>query len=249
MLSLSANTLLLTERQKTILMAIIDEYMGNAKEVGSVQLVNKYGFKLSSATVRNEMVKLMDMGYLDKSHISSGRIPTDLAIRLYVRERVGNTLTNSQKLVQIKQGIFRVRFYPEKLTQAILQILVEQTNSASFVLMDDLSRHYGVSSLFNYEELQELRLLQRILDLLEDENLLKNVFSKYDGDEVTVLIGSELGIKDLESCTLAFTKFNFWDNRVGHMGIVGSKRMNYRDVLPSISAVRDSVEDSLKGWR
>lgn len=230
-------------------MAIIDEYMDHAKEVGSVQLVNKYGFKMSSATVRNEMVKLMDMGYLDKSHISSGRMPTDLAIRLYVSERVNDVLQNSQKLVQIKQGIFRVRFSPEKLIQTILETLVEQTASASFIIMDDMTRHYGVSSLFNYEELQELKLLQRILDLLEDDNLLKNVFSKYQGDEVTVLIGSELGIKDLENCTLAFTKFNFWDNRVGHMGIVGSKRMRYKEVLPTIATVRDSIAESLMGWR
>jgi transcriptional regulator of heat shock response len=230
-------------------MAIIDEYMDNAKEVGSLQLVNKYGFKMSSATVRNEMVKLMSMGYLDKNHISAGRTPTDLAIRLYVSERVGKTLDNSKKQVEIRQGIFSVRFYPEKLIQAMLEILVAQTNCASFILMDDMTRHYGVSSLFNYEELQDLKLLQRVLDLLEDENLLKKVFSKYSGEEVTVLIGSELGIKDLENCTVAFTKFNFWDNRVGHMGIVGSRRMNYKEVLPVITTVRDSIEESLRGWR
>jgi heat-inducible transcriptional repressor len=238
----------LTERQKAILMAIIEEYMENAQEVGSVQLVNKYGFKVSSATVRNEMVRLMDLGYLGQSHVSSGRIPTDLAIRMYVNEKVGSELENSQSIVAIKQGIFRVRFYPEKMTREILRILVEQTKCASFVLLDDMSRHYGVSSLMNYEEMREITLLQRVLDLLEDESLLKSVFSRYDGDEVAVLIGSELGLKDLDDCTLAFTKFEFWDNRIGHMGVVGSKRMDYRNVIPTISEVRNSVESSLRGW-
>lgn len=229
-------------------MAIIEEYMDNAREVGSNQLVDKYNFRLSSATIRNEMVKLMNMGYLGKSHVSSGRLPTDMAFRYYLNERVDNALPDSVKLVNIKQGIFSVRFYPEKMIHSILQILVEQSRAASFVLLDDMTRHYGVSSLGNYEELQNVTLLQRVLDLLEDENLLKNVFSRYDGDEVTVLIGSELGIKDLENCTLAFTKFNFWDNRAGHMGIVGSKRMDYKTVIPALRAVRTSVEDSLKGW-
>lgn len=238
----------LTERQKKILLAIIEEYMKDPQEVGSTQLVKNYNLKVSSATVRNEMVKLMDMGYLDKSHVSSGRLPTDLAFRLYLNEGVSGKVDNNLSLVKIRQGIFRVRFYPEQLIRQILELLVDNTSSASFIVLDDMSRSYGVSSLMNYDELRNIEALQRTLDLLEDENMLKNVFSRYDGDEVTVLIGAELGIKDLDEFALAFTKFDFWDNRSGHMGVIGSRRMDYRKVVPVLNTVRDSVHDSLKGW-
>ena len=74
----------ITERQNAILMAIIKEFMGDANEVGSLSLVEKYHLGVSSATIRNEMVKLMALGLLEKNHISSGRLPTDQALRLYV---------------------------------------------------------------------------------------------------------------------------------------------------------------------
>lgn len=241
--------MILTERQKAILLAIIEEYMKNAHEVGSAQLVKNYDMPVSSATVRNEMMKLMDMGYLDQTHVSAGRQPTDLALRLYVNEKGGGKMKESIRLVKIRQGIFRVRFYPEQLLKEILKQLVDNSGSASFVVLDDLSRYYGVSSLMKYEELQNIKALQRILDLLEDEHMLKNVFSKYDGDEVTLLIGKELGIRDLEDCTLAFTKIDFWDKRSGHIGIVGSRRMDYKSVIPVLKAVRESVDLSLRGWK
>jgi heat-inducible transcriptional repressor len=238
----------LTKRQKEILLAIIEEYMESPDEVGSSQLIKKHDFEVSSATIRNEMVKLMDMGYLEKTHQSSGRLPTDLAFRLYINEKVNREVMNSVEMVDVRQGIFRVRFSPEKLIHSILRILEEQSGTASFILMEDMTRHYGISSLINYEELQNVKFLQRILDLLEDENLLKSVFSKSTGDDVNVLIGSELGIQDLNECAIAFTKFDFWDDRTGHMGVVGSRRMNYQKVIPLLSEVRSAVHSSLKGW-
>ena len=63
----------ITERQKEILMAIISEFMQSPDEVGSLSLLEKYNLGVSSATVRNEMAHLMDLGLLEKSHISSGR--------------------------------------------------------------------------------------------------------------------------------------------------------------------------------
>lgn len=239
----------LTDRQKQILMAVIEEFMKDAQEVGSTELLRKHDFAVSSATIRNEMVRLMEKGFLEKSHISSGRTPTDMAFRLYLNERVRNGLANSVQEVQIRQGIFKVRFDPEQMVKMILEILVEQSNSAAFVLLDDMSRHYGVSSLMNYEELRTVESLQRILDLLEDENLLLQVFNRYQNDDIAVLIGDELGIRDLSECAVAFVKFNFWNNRVGYMGVLGSRRMDYRSVLPALRIVRDSVQDSLKGWK
>lgn len=238
-----------TDRQKEILLAIIEEFMTDAKEVGSTELLRKRDFGVSSATIRNEMVTLMNQGYLEKSHISSGRKPTDMAFRLYLNEKVADGLANSVQEVQIRQGIFRVRFEPEQLLKAILEILVDQSKSASFVLLDDMSRHYGVSSLMNYEELRSVESLQRILDLLEDSNLMQGVFSKYQSDDVSVLIGEELGIRGLTDCSLAFIPLKFWNNRTGHMGVLGSRRLDYKSVIPALRIVRNSVQDSLQGWR
>ncbi len=239
----------ITERQKKVLMAIIEEFMNTAGEVGSSHLVEKYEFNFSPATVRSEMYKLMQEGWLEQSHVSSGRLPTDQAIRMYALEKFKTEIIEAVDFVHIRQGLFKVRFDEEKLVKAILDLLVEYSKSASFLITEDTTRYYGVSSLMQYQELRDLNIIERVLDILEDENVLRKVFSKYDGDEVSLIIGEESGIKDMEHCSIAFIKIPLWDNRYGHMGLIGSKRMNYPKAIKLLQVVRDSLEDSFKGWR
>ena len=72
------------ERKKKILQAVIDEYVNTAEPVSSSALVEKYNLKYSSATVRNELADLEKNGYLDKTHTSSGRVPSEKGYRFYV---------------------------------------------------------------------------------------------------------------------------------------------------------------------
>src|SRR5574344_2476815 len=69
-------------RQKELLKTIVEEYIKTARPVGSKSLCKK--FKCSSATIRNDMADLEDLGYLEKTHISSGRIPSEKGYRFYV---------------------------------------------------------------------------------------------------------------------------------------------------------------------
>ena len=239
----------ITERQKRVLMAIIDEFMKTADEVGSSYLVEKYDFNFSPATVRSEMYKLMQQGWLEQSHVSSGRFPTDQAIRMYALEKFQTQIIEAIDFVHIRQGLFKVRFDEEKLIKAILNLLMEYSQSASFFITEGTTRYYGISSLMKYQELRDLKVIERVLDILEDENILKKVFSKYDGDEVSLIIGAESGIKDMEHCSIAFIKIPLWDKKYGHMGIIGSKRMNYPKAIKVLQVVRDCLEDSFKGWR
>lgn len=74
----------LSQRKQKILKAIIDEYIGTAEPVGSRAISKKDDLGLSSATIRNEMADLEEMGYLIQPHTSAGRIPTDIGYRFYV---------------------------------------------------------------------------------------------------------------------------------------------------------------------
>ena len=73
-------------RKDRILRAIIDDYIQTALPVGSRTISRKYETNLSSATIRNEMSDLEELGYLDQPHISAGRVPSVKAYRLYVDE-------------------------------------------------------------------------------------------------------------------------------------------------------------------
>lgn len=74
----------LNDRKKSILKAVVDDYVSTAEPVGSKALVSKFHFAVSSATVRNEMAELEELGYLEQPHTSAGRIPSDKGYRAYV---------------------------------------------------------------------------------------------------------------------------------------------------------------------
>ena len=77
---------MLDDRKKKVLQAIVEEYINTAEPVSSNALTNNYGLNYSSATIRNEMADLEKKGYLDKTHTSSGRIPSEKGYRYYVDE-------------------------------------------------------------------------------------------------------------------------------------------------------------------
>ena len=238
----------ITERQKEILIAIIKEFMESADEVGSIALLEKYDLGVSSATIRNEMVKLMDQGLLEKSHTSSGRHPTDQALRLYVRDILGNCSLNPMITVEIRRGIFRERFSKNTIVDSILTVVSDETESASFVIIDGIQRYWGISQLFKYEELRDTEKLQRIVNILEDENFLANLVKKYGGSGVSLIIGEESGIRGLEECAIAFIKMQFWNSKDSYVGVIGSKRMDYAKTVPALREVQSSMRNSMNGW-
>ena len=76
----------LTNRKKRILRAVVEIYIATAEPVGSKAVAEQAGLDISSATIRNEMADLTEMGYLEQPHTSAGRIPSPLGYRLYVNE-------------------------------------------------------------------------------------------------------------------------------------------------------------------
>ena len=96
----------LSERKKKILTAVVEEYIATAEPVGSKHIAEKAGLNVSSATVRNELADLTEMGYLDQPHTSAGRVPTAQGYRLYVNElmeRQRLTLAETEKINQSLQ--------------------------------------------------------------------------------------------------------------------------------------------------
>jgi heat-inducible transcriptional repressor len=96
----------LTERQKTLLLLIIRDYIESAQPVGSKRLAEHYRINLSPATVRNEMAALAEMGYLRQPHTSAGRVPTEEGYRYFVSQMV-----NQAELPQSVQATISHQFH------------------------------------------------------------------------------------------------------------------------------------------
>ena len=95
----------LTNRKKRILRAIVEIYIATAEPVGSKAVAEQAGLDISSATIRNEMADLTEMGYLEQPHTSAGRIPSPLGYRLYVNELMGEHRLTMQETQRINDAL------------------------------------------------------------------------------------------------------------------------------------------------
>jgi heat-inducible transcriptional repressor len=126
--------MVLTDRQLLILQVIVDDFIRSAQPVGSRSLSKKEEISFSSATIRNEMADLEDLGYIEKTHTSSGRIPSEKGYRYYVDHLIAPQSLNQKDIIKI-QSIFAERIYElEKIVQKSAKILSELTNYTSIVL-------------------------------------------------------------------------------------------------------------------
>lgn len=122
------------ERKFRILQAIIDDYILTAVPVGSRTISKKYDMGLSSATIRNEMSDLEELGYLDQPHISAGRIPSAKAYRLYVDQLLQSGRLRSGEPAAV-QAHFQGRMRQmEDVIDHAAQVLSSLTNYTAVVL-------------------------------------------------------------------------------------------------------------------
>ncbi len=124
----------LNDRKIQILQAIINNYIETAEPVGSRTIAKKYNLGISSATIRNEMSDLEEMGFILQPHASSGRIPSDMGYRLYVdhlmqKKELGE---EEQRYLQsiISRDISQIDFLMEETAKA-LSVLTNYTTIIS----------------------------------------------------------------------------------------------------------------------
>jgi heat-inducible transcriptional repressor len=132
---------LLTDRQLLILQVIIDDFIHSAQPVGSRSLSKKDGISFSSATIRNEMADLEELGFIEKTHSSSGRVPSEKGYRYYVDHLLSPQSVSKKDKEEIK-SIFAERIYElEKTVQKSAQILSDLTNYTSIVLGPEVNEN------------------------------------------------------------------------------------------------------------
>jgi len=122
---------MLNPRKRKILQAIVDEYINTAEPVSSGSIVQKYGLDFSSATIRNEMADLEKSGYIEKTHTSSGRIPSALGYRLYVNELIKDDNISLEEIKYIQSKLSTKVNEIEDLTKITSQTLSEVTHYTS----------------------------------------------------------------------------------------------------------------------
>ena len=168
---------MLDNRKKKVLQAIIEEYINTAEPVSSGTLAKDHGLDYSSATLRNDMAELEQIGYLDKPHTSSGRVPSAKGYRFYVDEL----------LKEDSLSLEEMKYIQTKLETKVNAI--EDLNKIATTTLSEITHYTTVAigpktTMQNIEEIKFVLLGTRMLMavILTDSGIVKETIIKFDED-------------------------------------------------------------------
>lgn len=240
---------MITARQKKILKIVVKEFMKSAEPVGSVTLSKKYDLGISPATLRAEMGKLVDEGYLYKEHSSSGRIPTTMGLRFFLNEMLKEKQIDKVKETKLKEKLFQRRFNKSQFIKEAVKALSEISGQTAFSLVDDIVFSSGVGHLVSEPEFEDMKLLQTALDVIESESILKSLFEKFSHEnKMRALIGDEIGMDSMDECGIVYAPYRYFRGTEGYIAVLGPRRMPYGKVFPAVRTISSFIEEAIRGW-
>lgn len=237
----------ITERQRQILAAIIEQYAEIAAPVGSVMLAKL--FNVSSATIRSEMARLEELGLIAQPHTSAGRVPTDAGYRLYVNS-LGEIKIDSQQQSKLSRGVHaidaRVSTQADRADRAIrtaVDSLVELTQNLGLATIGDELYLSGMGNLFSQPEYMSGEHVQAVARLLD--NLEPWLKEASPNQPLNVYIGSENPIGRTSGASLIVSKFRSPYSDNSYIGVLGPTRQSYARVMHLVRHAGAALEDIL----
>ena len=137
----------LTERKKKVLQSIVDLYIRTAEPVGSKAVTELPDMKYSSATIRNEMADLTEMGYLEQPHTSAGRIPSPAGYRLYVDELMLDYRLSLDETTSINTALEEKMQRVDKMVEKMAKLVSQATDLPAI----SLAARYGGATVKRFE--------------------------------------------------------------------------------------------------
>lgn len=332
----------LSDRKKLILKTIVEAHIDGGEPVGSKYILQNTLMSCSSATIRNEMAELEQMGYLVQPHTSAGRVPSEAGYRFYVDSLVEQYAQATHDVVRINQILkakmteidqiletasklassmtnytgIAIKPKASSVTMAKFEIISIDANNFAMVMITSAGtvktkkvkteqsitedalprlselmnallcgigadmitlpiimemesemgeaaflvnpavkcvwevmseidggelRYSGLNHLLKYPEFSDTQQLGQLLGTLEDKEEILDLVAEAEGDDISVLIGSESPVKVMNNSALVFKPIKKNGRTVGIIGVLGPRRMNYRQVLKTIDEIGGSI--------
>lgn len=222
----------LTKRQKEILNRAVQEYITKAEPVSSQLLGKKYKFDICPATIRTEMQKLTDLGYLIQPHTSAGRVPTDKGYRFYV-----DTLRPRSKIRGLS-GIEAEIDDSFKFFQHLTQKIAELTSNLAMTYFpeEDVFFKEGWDNIFKEPEFEDTDLALKFTEMVQSIEKNMEEFSGFDFPHI--FIGKENPIRGNREFSVIVSKIHLPKKKEGLLALLGPKRMDYDknvDIINSLN--------------
>ncbi len=192
----------MTERKMKIMQAVVRNYLETGEPVGS-RTISKYtDLNLSSATIRNEMADLEEMGYIVQPHTSAGRIPTDAGYRLYVDTMLEDKM---REVEELKEDLLEKEERLDHLLKQTARLLATNTNYATMVSAPSI--HGNKIKLI---QLSKVNVTQLLVVVVMEGNVIKNTILDATDDltdelllKLNILLNTHLNGLSIEEISLA----------------------------------------------
>lgn len=193
----------LTERKKKILRAVVESYIRTAEPVGSKAILELTELKVSSATIRNELADLTEMGYLEQPHTSAGRVPSPKGYRLYVNELMEEQRLSLEETKQINDALHMKMQELDKVIDQAGRMVSQLTNYPAFAVAGER----GHTTIRRYDLIM-VDVNSFIVVVMTDSNVVKNKLIRLPTDLsqpqlqlLTTLLNTSFVGKSLEELT------------------------------------------------
>ncbi len=244
----------LSARQKLILALVVREYVETVQPVGSKILVVAYDLDFSAATVRNEMAKLTEYGYLSQPHTSAGRVPTETGYRYFVGELLGHTELPADTRRTISHQFYQAGHDLDDWMRLAASVLARQSQGASLVTAPHSEqarfKHIELISTLGRQALMVLVLIggevrQQMLVLAEPvsqerlrsaADVLNRLYAGLDAESIAALTSQ---LDDLEQ---DLTKLTLDEMQRSNALLSGEV---YRDGLTNVLAEPEFAESEI----
>lgn len=232
----------MTERQKHILNAIIEQYAEVASPVGSTLLAKLFG--VSSATIRAEMAELERLGFIDQPHTSAGRIPTDKGYRFYVNSLAGQAeVAAPRRTTRALNARVQGSNLPDRTIKNAVDTLVDLTHNMGLATIGNQLYMSGLGNLFGQPEFSSAGQAQQVARLLD--NLEPWLNEAALNQPLNVYIGQENPVGRSAGCSLIISRFRSPYSDKSYIGILGPTRQSYRAVMNLVRKTGETLEEVL----
>ncbi len=230
-------------RQALILKLIVDEYIRTAEPVSSKQLSEGFSLGCSSATVRNDMAVLEELGFIEQPHTSAGRVPTEKAYRQYIKDSQGQRPATKVR-VQITLHRQPRRLSPEERMLQVGHALVGAADEAVMLATSRPWSHtLGLANLLRKPEFGTPGAILLLAESLERFDAAYHNLLSSASNDVTVLLGRDNPFGN--NLASVVVKSDLGDKVEGVLGIVGPLRMNYNHNIALLTQAKKMLEQPL----
>jgi transcriptional regulator of heat shock response len=230
----------LGERKADVLRAIVADHIRTGEPVGSGTVARRYRLGVSSATIRNDMAALTDLGFLAQPHTSAGRIPTDTGYRFYV-----DTIPRWPSLPRTAERAIASSLVPppSEPSEAVRRaaVVLSRLTHYGALAQPPESAHVligGAANIVGEETFERRETVRRLLEALEEEDTVLGLLKTLAGEgEISVRIGRENPVAAMWEASVVVAAYGAGRRTVGAIAVVGPTRMHYREAISAVRSV------------